>query len=175
MLTPPRPGWITALRNQMRLCFENAPVASPKRWAAGQLGPSSMSVLCFIQRPVTPLPRRLAEDARRCRMFVAFGIVHRLRAGLGLPTAFQLTIAINPVTGECRGWRPAPARCRRAAKTRRVVIGMHGLAKACLIQSRRLPSRLHKPSSGMAEMQTSGFSDSFKHRSPPYPLCAAGQ
>jgi hypothetical protein len=45
MPTPPRPGWITALRNLLRLFPEGAPVTAPDRCVAGQLGPSSMLVL----------------------------------------------------------------------------------------------------------------------------------
>jgi hypothetical protein len=45
--------------------------------------------------------------------------------GLGQPMAFQPAVAIEPMTSEHRGWRPALACFRRAAKSRQVVIAMH--------------------------------------------------
>ena len=45
-----------------------------------------------------------------------------IAAGLGLPAAFQPAIAIGPMTDQYRGWNPALA--LRAAKTRKVVVGM---------------------------------------------------
>src|ERR1700722_20688449 len=109
MPTPPRPGWIAALRNSVWFP-EGAPVAVPDRRAAGQLGPSSMSVLC--------LSGQRQAAAARLHLLVFIEIVGRRVAGFGLPAAFEAAVAVEPMTGERRGWRPAPAHCRRAAKTR---------------------------------------------------------
>jgi hypothetical protein len=59
MPTPPRPGWITALRYSLRLFPEGAPVAAPERRAAGQLGPSSISVLSLSGQRHTAAARLL--------------------------------------------------------------------------------------------------------------------
>jgi len=48
----------------------------------------------------------------------------RITGGLGLPATFEPAVAIKPMTGERRGWSPALAHYRRAAKTRQVVIAM---------------------------------------------------
>jgi hypothetical protein len=87
-------------------------------------------------------------------------IVGRRVAGFDLPAAFQPAVAIEPMTGERRGWRPAPAHCRRAAKTRQIVIGMYDVAE-----------RRHE----MPQPYTSEFCESCEHCSPPHPLCAAGR
>ena len=46
----------------------------------------------------------------------------RIAAGLDLPAAFEAAVMIEPMTRQRRGWNPALA--LRAAKTRKVVIGM---------------------------------------------------
>jgi hypothetical protein len=116
VLTRPRPGWITALRNSLRSFPKGAPVTAPDRCVAGQLGPWSMLVLS--------LSGQGEAAATTCRVVLIEGSGGRV-VGLGLPTAFQPAISIEPMTSEHRGWRPALARFRRAAKTRQVVIGMH--------------------------------------------------
>jgi hypothetical protein len=69
MLTPPRPGWITALRNSLRLFPEGAPVTAPDWCVAGQLDPSSM--LSFLY-PVSarPQPRGSIDNRPRERPVV---------------------------------------------------------------------------------------------------------
>jgi hypothetical protein len=84
--------------------------------------------------------------------------LRRIAIGLGQPAAFQPAVAIEPMTGERGGWNPALAPW--AAKTQQVVIGMHGFS-----QPGRHAPWLKKPE----------FCESFEHRSPPFPLCAAGQ
>jgi len=116
-------------------------------------------------------PGHASRDARPCargppRTLVFAGIGDR-RIAVGLPAAFEPAAAIEPVTGERRGWRPAPARCRRAAKPRQVVIGIGCVGKAGLAQPGRDALRLHRP-----EFYESGFCESFEHRSPPLPRLA---
>src|SRR5260370_26762100 len=102
MPTPPRPGWITALRNSVRLSPEGAPVAAPERWAAGQLGPSSMSFPCLSgqrQAAAARLRRRRAGGPARRSVFIeGADRCIAVRLGLGLPAAFQPAIAIDPMT-----------------------------------------------------------------------------
>jgi hypothetical protein len=63
-------------------------------------------------------------------MILLIKTVDRRIAPLNLPLAFEPSVAIEPMTGQSRGWRPTLARCRRAAKTRQVVIGMDdGIAR----------------------------------------------
>jgi hypothetical protein len=95
----------------------------------------------------------------------------RIAAGLGLPAAFQAPIPIEPMTDQRRGWSPALA--LRAAKTRKVVIGMGFVEKTG--SARRNAPRPQRPDSSNFEVCKSGFCESFEHRSPPLPLCAAGQ
>src|ERR1700755_1917861 len=80
--------------------------------------------------------------------------------GLGLPATVQSRPAVDqgPMTNEHLGSNPAPTAW--AAKTQRVVIGRHGFS-----QPGRYASWFQKPE----------FCESFEHRSPPSPLCAAGQ
>src|SRR5260370_39187656 len=178
MPTPPRPGWITALRNSVRLSPEGAPVAAPGRWAAGQLGPSSMSFPCLSgqrQAAAARVHRRQAGSSAHRTVFVDVAD-RRIAVGFGLPAAFQAAIAIEPMTDQRRGWNPALA--LRAAKTRKVVIGMGFVEKPGPAQ--RNAPRLQRPESSKFEVcefevSKSGFCESFEHRSPPLPLCAAGQ
>src|ERR1700687_168460 len=88
------------------------------------------------------------------------GLLDRhLVEALNPPAAFQSDLVDeDPMTRQHRLWRPAPA--RGAATTPRIVIGM---------RSPR-PTRHHVP-----QPKTSEFCESCEHRSPPCPLCAAGQ
>ena len=124
MPTPPRPGWITALRNSVWLLPEGAPVAAPDRWAAGQLGPSSMFGPCLSSQRQAAAARLRRRQAERAVCRAVFGEVAQrcIAVGLELPAAFQPAIAIEPMTDQRRGWNPALA--LRAAKTRKVAIGM---------------------------------------------------
>jgi hypothetical protein len=126
MPTRPRPGWITALQNALRLFPERAPVTAPDRCVAGQLGPSSMLILSLSgqgEASAVRWHRRPAEGAT-CRLVFIQSAGGRV-VGLGQPTAFQPAVAIEPMTSEHRGWRPTLACFRRAAKSRQVVIAMH--------------------------------------------------
>src|ERR1700730_1981389 len=84
------------------------------------------------------------------------------------PTAFQSApVDEDPMTSQHRLWRPTPARgaattppVRGGATTPRVLIGM-----------RRLQPMRHR----VPQLKTSEFCESCEHRSPPCPLCAAGQ
>src|ERR1700731_1696869 len=111
-----------------------------------------MSVLC--------LSGQRQAAAARLHLLVFIEIVGRRVAGFGLPAAFEAAVAVEPMTGERRGWRPAPAHCRRAAKTRQIVIGMYDVAEL-----------RHE----MPQPYTSEFCESCEHCSPPYPLGAAGR
>src|ERR1700721_2147569 len=121
MPTPPRPGWIAALLNSVWFP-EGAPVAAPDRRAAGQLGPSSMSVLCLSGRRQAAAVRLHRRQAGSPVYRPVFAGDRRIAVGLGLPAAFQPAIAIEPMTSQRRGWNSALA--PRAAKTRKVVIGV---------------------------------------------------
>ncbi|MDB5640669.1 MAG: hypothetical protein JWP51_5577 [Bradyrhizobium sp.] len=81
-----------------------------------------------------------------------------------LPAAFEPAVAIKPMTGKHRRWRPALARCRRVAKPRQVVIAIRAMGKPGLVQPRRDALGLNRP-----EFHKSGFCESFEHRSPPLP------
>jgi hypothetical protein len=116
MLAPPRPAWITALRNSLRLIPEGAPVTAPDRCVAGQLGPSSMLVLSLSGQ---------GQAAAATYRAVFIGSAGGRVASLGLPTALQPAISIEPMTSQRRGWRPALGCFRRAAKARQIVIGIH--------------------------------------------------
>jgi hypothetical protein len=119
----------------------------------------------------------------------------RIAAGLGLPATFQAAVVIEPMTGQRRGWNPALA--LRAANTRKVVIGM-GIVRGIVEEpgpAQRNAPRLQRPESSKSEgcksevckpevcksevckseVSKSGYCESFEHRSPPLPLCAAGQ
>jgi hypothetical protein len=80
------------------------------------------------------------------------------RVCLGQPAAFQPAVAIEPMTSERRGWNPAFTPW--AAKTQQVVIGSHDFSP---------PGRYY------LWPKEPKFCESFEHRSPPFPLCAAGQ
>src|SRR6202158_2536119 len=70
-----------------------------------------------------PRPRGCIDgwpDARPAAGCSCSSTERRIAVGLGLPAAFQAAIAIEPMTSERRGWRPALACCRRAAKARQV-------------------------------------------------------
>src|ERR1700676_2798179 len=100
----------------------------------------------------------------------------RIAVGFGLPAAFQVAIAIEPTTSQRRGWNPALA--LRAAKTRKVVIRRDFVEKTGPAQ--RDAPRLQRPESPefeacQFEVCKPGSSESFEHRSPPLPLCAAGR
>src|SRR3981081_3019685 len=83
----------------------------------------------------------------------------RLVEALSLPAAFQpAPVDKDPMTRQPRLWRPTLA--RGAATTPRIVIGMRSLK----------PMRHQVP-----QLKTSEFCESFEHRSPPCPLCAAGR
>src|ERR1700737_643254 len=83
----------------------------------------------------------------------------RLVEALSLPAAFQSApVDEDPMTRQHRLWRPALA--RGAATTPRIVIGMRSL----------MPMRHRVP-----QLKTLAFCESCEHRSPPCPLCAAGQ
>lgn len=166
MPTPPRPDWITALQNSVQLFPEGAPVAAPKRWAAGHLGPSS--IIAPLPNPLAPteqLHRRQAGSPARRTVFVEVAD-RRIAVRLGLPAAFQTAIAIEPMTSQRRGWNPALA--FRAAKTRKVVIRTGVIGKPGPAQ--RDAQRLQMPESAKCEVSKSGFCESFEHRSPPFPL-----
>jgi hypothetical protein len=110
----------------LRLFPEGAPVTAPDRCVAGQLDPSSMLILSLSSQghaAAVRWHRRPAAGATRRAVFIesAGGRV----IGLGLPMAFQPAVSIEPMTGQRRGWRPALACFRRAAKTRQVVIAVH--------------------------------------------------
>ncbi|WP_143039757.1 MULTISPECIES: hypothetical protein [Bradyrhizobium] len=122
------------------------------------------------QAPAARLHRRLAERA----VFVEVAD-RQIAAGLDLPAAFHPAIAIDPMTSQRRGWNPSLA--LRAAKTRKVVIGM-GTDEAGAAQ--RNAPRPQGPESSKSEAYKpevckAGFCESFEHRSPPFPLCAAGR
>lgn len=126
-----------------------------------------MSVLYLSrqrQAAAARVHRRPAVSATCRGALVFIEIVGRRVAGFGVPAAFQPAVAIEPMTGERRGWRPAPAHCRRATKTRQIVIGMYDVAEL-----------RHE----MPQPHTSEFSWEFcefcEHCSPPHPLCAAGR
>ena len=73
------------------------------------------------QAAAARLCRRQAGSPARCAVFIE--VADRcIAAGFDLPAAFQVAIAIKPMTDQRRGWNPALA--LRAAKTRKVVIGM---------------------------------------------------
>jgi hypothetical protein len=121
------------------------------------------------QAPAARLHRRLAERA----VFVEVAD-RQIAAGLDLPAAFQPAIAIDPMTSQRRGWNPSLA--LRAAKTRKVVIGM-GIDEA---PAQRNAPPLQRSESSKSEackpaVCKAGFCESFEHRSPPFPLCAAGR
>jgi hypothetical protein len=103
-----------------------------------------MSFLCLSdqrQAPAARLRRRLAERT----VFVEVADRH-VAVGLDLPAAFEPAIAIDPMTSQRRGWNPSLA--LRAAKTRKVVIGM-GIDEAGLAQ-RNVP-RLQRQESSKPE------------------------
>jgi hypothetical protein len=72
------------------------------------------------------------------------------------------------MTDQHRGWNPALA--LRAAKTRKVVIGMDFVERPSPLQRNAPPLPESK-----FEVCKAGYCESFEHRSPPLPLCAAGQ
>jgi hypothetical protein len=162
MLTPPRPSRITALRNLLRLFPEGAPVTAPDRCVAGQLDPWSMLVLSLSGEREAAATRQHRQPAAgaTCRLTFIDSVGGRV-AGLGLPTAFQPAISIEPMTSEHRGWRPALTCFRRAAKPRQVVIAGHDGSTR---------PRRNAPCPNQPE-----FCESFEHRPLPLPLCAAGQ
>jgi hypothetical protein len=80
-----------------------------------------------------------------------------------MPAAFQPTIAIKPMTSQRRGWNPALT--LRAAKTRKVVIGIGAIGKPDFVHARHSVPRPNKP-----ELCESRFCESCEHRSPPLPL-----
>src|ERR1700731_3282537 len=82
-----------------------------------------------------------------------------------MPAAFQPAAALDPMTGQRRRWRPALARCRRAAKSRQVVIAMAGRPEP--VTRRRDSVRPGGP-----KFCKSGYCESFEHRSPPFPRLA---
>src|SRR5258708_10188531 len=104
---------------------EGAPVAAPDWFATGRLGPSSMTVLCLSGQPQGPaarLHRQRPAGSAACRGVLVFiEIAGRRVVGLGLPAAFQPAVAVEPMTGERRGCRPALARCRLAADSHHAV------------------------------------------------------
>src|SRR5712664_4129652 len=103
-----------------------------------------------------------AVRSRVCPSHCARQIANRLvGTALGLPAAFQPAVALEPMTGQRRGWRPALARCRRAAEARQVVIGIGVIEKPDLVQPLRNPPRFSRP-----EFCKSGFCEFFEHRSP---------
>jgi hypothetical protein len=140
-------------------------------------------------------PRGRIEDRPEARPVVPWWpkspIGARVAVGRGLPMAFQVAIAIDPMTSQRRGWNPPPA--LRAANTRKVVIG-RGFAEKPGSAQRGAP-RLQRPESCKfevcqpenrepeickpevyePEICKSGFCECFEHRSPPLPLCAAGR
>src|ERR1700726_2389261 len=130
-----------------------------------------MSFPCLSgQRQAARLRRRRAGSPARRTMFGE--VAERcIAVGLGLPAAFQPAVAIEPMTDQRRGWNPALA--LRAAKTRKVVIGKGFVEKPGPAQ-RNAPRR-QRPESSEFEVCKPGFSESFEHRSPPLPLCAAGR
>jgi hypothetical protein len=129
-----------------------------------------MSILCLSghrQAPAARLHRRLAERT----VFVEVAD-RQIAVGLDLPPAFQPAIAIDPMTSQRPGWNPSLA--LRAAKTRKVVIGM-GIDEAGPAQ--RNAPRLQRSDSSKAEackpeICKAGFCESFEHRSPPFPRLA---
>src|ERR1700733_8520092 len=114
MPTPPRPSWITALRDSLRLFPEGAPVTAPDRCVAGQLGPSSMLVLSLSGQRQAAATRqhRWPAAGTTCRVVFIASAGGRV-LDLGPPTAFQPAISTEPMTSEHRGWRPALACFRR--------------------------------------------------------------
>jgi hypothetical protein len=132
---------------------------------------SSLSGSCSSgQRKVARSERRSPASAAWRGILVCIEPTARSGVGLEMPAAFQAAAAKNPMTGERRGWRPALARCHRAAKSRQVAIGTGGIRKRSPVQPRRDGLRLNTP-----ESYKSGFREGCEHRSPPCPLCAAGQ
>jgi len=107
--------------------------------------------------------KEMTRPGRRSGYFAcdvtAIGLLGRLVEALNAPAALQSAlIDKNPMTCQRRPGRQTPA--RGAATTGRIVIGMHGLK----------PMRCHTPWLNKPE-----FCEFFEHRSPPRPLCAAGQ
>jgi hypothetical protein len=140
---------------------------APEGGAAGQLGPSSMSLPCLSgqrQAAAARLHRREAGSPAHRHVFVEVAD-WRIAAGLDLPAAFQLAVALDPMTSQRQGWNPALA--LRAAKTRKVVIGIADVGKPNLVQPKRDALRLNRP-----EFCKSGFCERFEHRSPPLPRFA---
>jgi hypothetical protein len=128
-----------------------------------------MSILCLSghrQAPAARLHWRLAERT----VFVEVAD-RQIAVGLDLPAAFQPTIAIDPMTSQRRGWNPSLD--LRAAKTRKVVIGM-GIDEAGPAQ-RNAPrlqgSESSKSGACKPAVCKAGFCESFEHRSRPLPLC----
>jgi hypothetical protein len=152
--------------------------------ACGDTFPTFTVIPCSSgQRQMARSGWRPSGSAVGRGMPLFIGAAGRCVVPLGMPAAFQPAVAIEPMTGERRGWRPALARCHRAAKTRQVVIGMGFVERSGPAQ--RSAPRLQRPESSNSEVRKSeackfeacksGFCESFEHRSPPLPLCAAGQ
>ena len=80
----------------------------------------------------------VGSDGPEARL-VAFPLTEpaagRIPIGLRLPAALQPAVTIEPMTSQRRGWNPATA--LRAAKTRKVVIGIGTIGKPGLVQPRR--------------------------------------
>jgi len=81
-----------------------------------------------------------------------------LRSGL---SAAGRCARANEMTGQRRGWRPALTRCRGAAETRQVVVGIGVIEKPDPVQPLCDPLRFSRP-----EFCKSGFCEFFEHRSP---------
>src|SRR5262245_21064828 len=122
------------------------------------------------QRAVARFLRRQGGSSVHLTVFVDVAD-RRVAAGLGLPTAFQAAIALEPMASQRRRWSPALG--LRAATTRKVVIGRGAVEENGSVQ--RNAPRLSGPESSKREVCKSGFSESCEHRSPPFPLCAAGR
>jgi hypothetical protein len=158
-------------RHQDQGRYAGDELLSPKTVTHADTLLSSLSGSCSSgQRKVARSERRSSASAAWRGILVCIEPTARSGAGLEMPAAFQAAVAINPMTGERRGWRPALARCHRAAKSRQVVIGPGGIRERRPVQLRRDAPRLNRP-----ESCKSGFCECCEHRSPPCPLCAAGQ
>jgi hypothetical protein len=94
-----------------------------------------------------------------CQLMAIGLLDRRLVEALNSPAAFQSALVDkNPMTRQHRPWRPTQA--RGVATTRHIVIAMRSLMPMW-----RRTLWLKKPE----------FCECLEHRSPPFPLCAAGQ